>query len=76
VTPEVSATGIPVEWLFGIIAALIGATYLNIMFEVRKLRKESEYRGRQMAQVKMYLRMIGKKLDLPYLGDPENTDNG
>lgn len=57
-----SATGIPIEWMFGAIAALIGVIYGGIVAEVRGLKRSGQRRD-------LLLVRICDKLSIPFTGD-------
>lgn len=60
------STGIPIEWMFGTLAALVAGVYLNLLWEVRRLRNESQQRGDHINSMRYTLRAICRKLDLPF----------
>lgn len=67
-----TTTGIPIEWMFAVLAAMVGGIYLNLLWEVRRLRSESSKRGENIAAMRYTLRAICHKLDLPF-GDDDDT---
>lgn len=61
-----STTGIPVEVLFTVIAALISGIYLDLKREVRMLRSESRDRGVALAVIKNSFNNLCKHLKAPF----------
>ena len=61
-----SVTGIPIEYLFAIVGAMVAGIYLDLRREVRSLRKESIARGTQIALIKQMLNAVCKHIKLPY----------
>lgn len=61
-----SITGIPIEWLFAIIGALISGIYLDLKREVKRLRVESQDRGVSLAVLKNSFNNLCKHLKAPF----------
>lgn len=67
-------TGIPVEYLFSIIGAMVALVYLDLRREVKILRKESQGRAVQLTGIRFVLASVCKKLDIPF--ELRSNDDG
>lgn len=67
-----TSTGVPVEWLFAVIALMVGGTYLNIIFEIRLLRKSAAKRDRKVSNLTIMIKNICGKLSIPFYSDSDN----
>jgi hypothetical protein len=61
-----TTTGIPIEYLFGLIGILISIIYCDIKRELRKLRTASELRDLAQERFRVALIFICRKLDIPF----------
>ena len=66
-----SVTGIPVEYLFGTIAALGSIVYADMKHAMRSLKHEAAKRGRHIRHVENAVRLICHKLNIPYAEDDD-----
>jgi hypothetical protein len=59
-------TGIPIDWLFAAIAAMLGIIYADIKYEVRRLKKYSEARATTLALIKNGFNNLCAHLGAPF----------
>lgn len=72
-TTAQSATGIPIDYLFGSIAALLSIIYLDMKRDIRNLQKEGKIRTRHLSHVENVVRKICAYMKLEYR-DREDLD--
>lgn len=68
-----SVTGVPIEWLFGTIATLVGLLYFSLLYEIRRLRARGERRDSCLQRVKMMMFIVCKHLGIDV---PEDDTSG
>lgn len=61
-----SVTGIPVEYLFAVIGALLTVVYADIRQAIRALKQEAAKRGRHIRHVESCVRLVCNKLNINY----------
>lgn len=71
-TATQSVTGIPVEWLFGIIGVLVATVYLDLKHEVRTIHREGEKRSTDIEHLRVSVRAIKRKLNIHSREDDED----
>lgn len=71
--PEHSMTGIPVEFLWGSIAALLAIVYGGMRAEISKLRKESHRRTSLLNAVALNTQNICTQLGMHFIW-PDRED--
>lgn len=64
-----STTGIPIEYMFGCIAALIGVVYAAINYEIRTLRKTTGDISKGAHRRDLVLVRICEKLGIEFRDD-------
>lgn len=67
-----TVTGIPTDYLFLIVGALIGAIYLDIKRELRSLRKDANSRVVTLGRITLALRFVCRKLNIPFDANDED----
>ena len=68
-------TGIPIEWMFGVLAALIAVVYANLVWEIRKLRRSSHKHTGQLDSLMVWMSIVCDKLGIPW-SKKSTTENG
>lgn len=61
-----SATGIPIDYLFGVIAALVSLVYMDIKREIRHLHHNARTRAKHIRHVENTVRTLCNGLAIPY----------
>lgn len=61
-----SSTGIPVEYLFGTIATLVGIVYVDLKREVRSLHREGRARTQQISRMRDAVRDICHRMKINF----------
>jgi hypothetical protein len=69
-----SMTGIPIEWMFAIVSALIAALYLDMKRDLRATRAEGMKRTQDIIRIKIFVRQVCRKLHIDY-SDPGDRDH-
>jgi hypothetical protein len=59
-----SETGIPVEWLFGAIGALVGAIYWDMRRQLRELIERATRREQRLTLLHLLVTQVCHKLDI------------
>lgn len=70
-----SATGIPVEYLFSIIGALLMLIYLDVKRDLKNLRNNASRRDLVLARVSGALRFVCHKLKIPFREDDNDDED-
>lgn len=70
----ISTTGIPIEWLFGLIAALVAVIYVDMKRELRALRRQASRRAGLMLSMKYSLQLVCRKLDIPFNDEDDDLN--
>jgi len=59
-------TGIPIEWLFGALAGLLGIVYASITYQLRQVIRQSARNHVRLVRVTTYLGFMSAKLGVPF----------
>lgn len=68
-------TGVPIEWLFAVIAALLGGIYLDIKKELRSQTRRGINRDAKTERIRITLGLMCHSLKLPYAHILEGDDD-
>jgi len=69
-----SATGIPVDYLFLVIGALLSGIYLDVKRDLRTLRNNAQKRDLAISRVTLALRFVCRKLNIPFDANDDSAD--
>jgi len=76
-TTTQSATGIPIEWLFGVIVALVGLVYGDIKRELRSSHTERHEMAKEIKTLTAKVTRVQERLRIGYRhGDAIEDEDG
>lgn len=66
---------LPLDWIAAIVGALATTSYLNLLWEIRKLRRETHGNVTDIRVISMMLSLVCQKLNLPWAHrEPQKDD--
>jgi hypothetical protein len=61
-----SVTGIPIEWLFGVLGILVSVIYADIKRELRSLNRSAARRELTLERFRIAISLVCRKLNVPF----------